>query len=262
MPVDQQIRQPARPGRRPTARQRAEARRAAEAAARARAAHRRRTVMGATVAAALLAVAVLVVVVVQTQRVSSSPDAAVPAGTAAGGAVVEVGSTDSAAVIDVYEDFGCPACGAFEARHADTLAELADDGSLLLRYHPISILDGAFPDDYPTRAMNAAGVVVDAAGPEAYVRFIQELFARQPAEGGPGLTDDELVELAREAGAAGPEVERRIRELVFEHWTRELTDRASREGITGTPTVLLDGEPLDWATLEPAALADAVRAAA
>ncbi|RBY84931.1 thioredoxin domain-containing protein [Blastococcus sp. TF02A-30] len=260
MPVDQQTRQPVRPGRRPTARQRAEAGRAAEAAARARAAQRRRTVTGATVAATLLAVAVLVVVVVQSQRVSSSPDAAVPAHTTADGAVVEVGSADASATLDVYEDFGCPACGAFEARHAGTLAELAADGDVLLRYHPISILDRAFTDDYPTRAMNAAGVVVDAAGPEAYVRFTQELFARQPAEGGPGLTDDELVGLAREAGAAGPAVERGIRELVFEDWTRELTDRASREGVAGTPTVLLDGEPLDWATLDPAALADAVRA--
>ncbi|TFV66928.1 UNVERIFIED_ORG: disulfide bond formation protein DsbA [Bacillus sp. AZ43] len=261
MPADQMT--PPRPGqrRRPSAKERI-ATRKAEEAARARAARRRKTVTTAIVAAVVLAVAVVLTIVVQSQRTGSSPNAAVPTNTTLDGAVIGVGSADAPAVIDVYEDFGCPACGAFEARHAGTLAELAADGDVLLRYHPISILDRAFTDDYPTRAMNAAGVVVDAAGPEAYVRFTQELFARQPAEGGPGLTDDELVELAHEAGASGADVERGIRNLVFEDWTGELTDRASREGITGTPTVLLDGEPFNWPTLEPAALADAVRAAA
>jgi protein-disulfide isomerase len=247
-----------KPTRKPTAKERIAARRAEEAARAAAAARRRRTVTGATVGAVLLAAAMIVAIVVQSQRTATSADAAVPAHTADDGTVIAVGRAD-APVIDVYEDFLCPACARFESMHAGTLAQLAEDGDALVRYHPIAFLDRASTDRYSTRALNAAAAVVDAAGPEAFVRFAGLLYAQQPAEGGPGLSDDRLVELAAAAGAEGPEVERAIRELAFEDWTRTVTDHASKQGVVSTPTVLLDGEPLSPVQLQPGALAAVVR---
>ncbi|MGY1651930.1 DsbA family protein [Geodermatophilus sp. SYSU D01119] len=243
--------------RRSTARQRIAERRAAEAAARAAATRRRRTVVGGVVAAVLVVVAVVVVVVVQTQRTQTSPAAATPAGTTVGGTAVALGPGDAPVTVDVYEDFLCPYCADLEAAAGDTLEELAADGSAQVRYRTIAFLDRASTDDYSTRALNAAAVVLDAAGPEAWLRFHDALFAGQPAEGGPGLDDDRLVELAAQAGAGGPEVERGIRDLRFADWTEQVTDAASRAGVTGTPTVLVDGEPLSADELT----ADGVRAA-
>ncbi|MCF6744710.1 disulfide bond formation protein DsbA [Blastococcus sp. KM273128] len=247
------------PRRRPTARQRIAARRAEEAA-RAVAARRRRSVTTGLAVAALLAVAIALVVVVQSSRTSSA-GAAVPANTVQGGTAIAVGDAGAPVTLDVYEDFQCPACAEFETRSGTTLAELAADGSAQVVHHPMAFLDRASSDRFSTRALNAAGVVVDAAGPEAYARFAGLLYARQPAEGGAGLSDDELIALAAEVGASGPAVERGIRELVYEDWTRTATDRASRDGVNQTPTVLLDGLPLDFRQLQPAALAAAVRAA-
>jgi protein-disulfide isomerase len=116
----------------------------------------------------------------------------------------------------------------------------------------VAILDRYSTDAYSTRALNAAGVVADAAGPEAFLAFHDLLFANQPAEGGVGLSDDELIALA-ESG---------IRSLVCEDWTRQVTDAASQAGLTGTPTVLIDGERLDLRQATPQGLEDAVRAAA
>ncbi|SFE28585.1 DsbA family protein [Blastococcus tunisiensis] len=256
MPVDQVTDQRPAPGRKVPAKQRIAARRAAEAA-RARAAQRRRTLARSAVAAAVLVAVVVLAIVVQSQRTSSAPDAAVPANTVDGGMAVEVGRADAPATLDVYEDFQCPACARFEALSAGTMAALVDDGSARVRYHPM-----AFIDEYSTRALNAAGVVVDAAGPDAFVEFAGLLYDRQPVEGGPGLTDDQLIELAGQVGAAGADVERGIRDLVFEDWTRSLTDQASRDGVNSTPTILLDGQPLAPAQLQPVALAEAVHAAA
>jgi hypothetical protein len=41
------------------------------------------------------------------------------------------------------------------------------------------------------------------------------------------------------AGAVG------LPDRAHEDWTRQVTDAASRAGLAGTPTVLIDGEQLD-----------------
>jgi protein-disulfide isomerase len=244
--------------KRETARRRIAEKRAAEQRARAQERRRRQAVVGGVVAAVVVVVAVVVVIVVQSARTSSSPDAAVPANTVDGGTAFAVGPADAPVTVDVYEDFLCPACRQFEATTGDTLAALAADGTAQVRYHPIAILDRA-STDYSTRALNAAAVVGDAAGTEAFLAFHDALFAEQPAEGGPGLTDERLGELAAEAGASGADVEEAITGLAYEDWTREVTDAASRAGVTGTPTVLVDGAILQDRT--PAGLRAAVEAA-
>ncbi len=243
-----------------TARQRTEARRAAEAAARAQAQRRRRTAIGGVAAAVAVLVALVIVVVVQSQRTDSSADAGAPANTVTDATAVRVGAVDAPVTVTVYEDFLCPACKSFEDASGDTLAALVADGTAAVEYAPVAILDRYSEDEYSTGALNAAGVVADAAGPEAFLAFHDLLFVNQPAEGGAGLSDDELIDLAEQAGAAGERVETGIRDRVFEDWTRQVTDAASRTGLTGTPTVLVDGEVLDLPT--PQGLEAAVRAAA
>ena len=244
------------------ARERIEAKRAAEAAARARAQRRRRTVVGGVVAAVVVLVALVVVIVVQTQRTSTSDAAAAPANTVDGGAAFRVGQADAPVTVDLYEDFLCPTCKAVEDLSGDTLAELVADGTIAIDYRPVAILDRASADAYSTRALNAAAVVADAAGVEAFVEFHGLLFANQPAEGGPGLSDDELIDLAGQAGASGPEVETGIRDLVYEEWTKKVTDEASKEGLQGTPTIRVDGEPLELENATPDGIRAAVAAAA
>jgi protein-disulfide isomerase len=245
---------------RTTVRQRIAARRAAEAAARQKEQRRRRTLFGGVAAAVAVLVALVVAVVIQTQRTAPSAGAGTPANTVADSTAVRIGDPDAPVTVTVYEDFLCPACKSFEDASGDTLAALVAEGTAAVEYAPVAILDRYSDDEYSTRAVNAAGVVTDAAGPEAFLAFHDLLFANQPAEGGAGLSDDELIELAEQAGATGERVESGIRDRVFDDWTRHVTDSASRNGLTGTPTVLVDGEVLDLRT--PQGLEAAVRAAA
>lgn len=147
-------------------------------------------------------------------------------------------------VVDLYEDFQRPACRQFEEAVGDTLDELVDDGSILARYHPIAILNRFSTDDYSTRSANAAAVVADAAGPAAFLEFHRLLFGQQPDEGGPGLSDGELVSTAAAAGASGSDVEKAINGVRFGNWVETVTDQASQDGVTSTPTILVDGEVL------------------
>jgi protein-disulfide isomerase len=242
---------------RAAARRRIAEKRAAEEAARAAAARRRRTIVVAVTAAVLVAVAIVVVIVIQSNRTATSTDAAVPGNTVDGGNVIVVGSTDAPVTVDLYEDFQCPNCKIFEDQTGETLAQLVADGTVQAHYHGMAFLDTSANDDYSTRALNAAAAVVDTAGPDAFEKFHDLLFANQPPETGSGLTDDQLVEYATQAGAEGAEQD--IRDLTYGDWVKTVTDQASKDGVTGTPTVFVDGTKLD--DLSPDGLTAAVDAA-
>jgi protein-disulfide isomerase len=245
--------------RRRTNRERLAARRAAEAAARARAERRRRTVLGGVVAVVVVIVGVVVAIVVQMQRSAPAAGAAAPAHTV-DGTVIAVGSADAPVTVDLYEDFQCPNCKAFEDATGSTLAGLVADGTVQARYHGMAFLDTSANNQYSTRALNAAAVVLATAGPDAFQAFHDLLYAHQPAEGGSGLTDDQLVQYATQAGATGTTVEKDIRDLTYGDWVRQSTDQASKDGVTSTPTVLVDGKKL--ADLSANGLTAAVTAAA
>ncbi|MCZ2830501.1 thioredoxin domain-containing protein [Modestobacter sp. VKM Ac-2986] len=241
------------------ARARIAERRAAEAAALAAAQRRRRTMVGGVVAAAVLVVALVAVVLVQTHRTST--DAAASPPNTVDGYAFAVGPADAPVTVDVYEDFQCPACAQLEQTSGDTLASLVDVGTVQVRYHGMAFLDQASTTDYSTRALNAAAVVAES-GTDAYRAFHDLLFADQPAEGTAGLSDDQLVEHAAQAGAVGAGVESGIRDLRYGDWVAAATEQASKDGVSGTPTVLVDGRQLEGAELTPAGITAAVQAAA
>jgi protein-disulfide isomerase len=200
-------------------------------------------VLGGIVAGVVVLVALVVVIVVQTQRTAPSADAAVPANVV-DGTVIPVGSADAPVKVDLYEDFQCPNCKALEAESGSTLAQLVAAGTVQARYHGMAFLDTSANDQYSTRALNAAAVVLSTAGPDAFQKFHDLLYANQPAEGGSGLTDEQLIEYAGQAGATGSTVQAGIHDLTYGDWVKKATDQASKDGVTGTPTVFVNGTEL------------------
>jgi len=145
--------------------------------------------------------------------------------------------------IQVFVDYMCPFCGQFEATNAEYLRSLVESGAASLEILPISFLDrSSMGTAYSTRAMNAVGCVADQQ-PDSVLRFHELLFENQPPEPSEGLTNDQLVEFAREAGAKSASVESCIREQRFKDWTEAATDRSMGErGVGGTPTVYVNGQ--------------------
>jgi protein-disulfide isomerase len=123
----------------------------------------------------------------------------------------------------------------------------------------MAFLDTSANDKYSTRALDAAAVVVNAAGPDAFQKFHDLLYANQPAEGGSGLTDAQLISYAQQAGASGSAVESGIRDLTYGDWVKEITDQASKDGVNQTPTVKVDGQQLE--DLSPSGVTAAVQSA-
>ncbi|MFC5727871.1 MULTISPECIES: DsbA family protein [Nocardioides] len=158
---------------------------------------------------------------------------------------VAIGPEDAPHTVVIYEDFLCPYCGELEAATREDLASLAADGKVRVEYRPFDLLSASF-GDYPIRATNAFAVVLEKSGPEVAKRLHDLLYEHQPPESDPdSVTDDDLVELAVEAGATETDVRDGIESLAQEAWVEQATAEAKKAGVTGTPTVLLDGQVFD-----------------
>ena len=194
----------------------------------------------------ITAVAVVATILVRTASDNSAAKTAAaakpPANLSDGG--VLAGNTTAKVTIEVYEDFLCPACKQGELANAAQMEQWAKDGTAKVIYRPVSILDRATtPEGYSSRALNAAAVVMDTK-PSAFAAFHKLLFDNQPAEGSAGLTDDQLIEYAVQAGCDKAAVEAPIRDQKFKVWAAAQTDEFSKKGYTGTPTYVVNGTQL------------------
>ena len=208
-------------------------------------AERRRRVRrnGAVVVTALVvAIAVAVAIALSGGEDEPAPRAVVvPAGATADGRIA-VGSADAPVGVTVFFDYLCPFCGRFEAANSAELDRLIAAGQARLDLRPMAFLDpqsnGA---RFSSRAANAVATVADGA-PDQVWAFHRALFAQQPEEGTKGLTDEQLAEIGRDAGVPA-EVVDRFDDGEFAGWVADVTQKAFDSGITGTPTVLVNGHP-------------------
>jgi protein-disulfide isomerase len=172
-----------------------------------------------------------------------TPDA-VPAGTTDDFGVL-VGDDSTPTQVVVYADPQCPVCAQFEAATGDRVNEAIESGDAQVEYRIVSFLDDASTNDYSSRAANALMAVQDTAGPDVFASFFQILYENQTPEGGPGHDDDQLIEYAVEAGADEGEIRPQIEDKIYEQWLVNATEAMSKNGVTGTPTVFVDGERLE-----------------
>lgn len=209
-------------------------------------AERRRKML--VVAGSLVAVvALLGLVFVIQSRLDSTGDAPQVEPTAA---EVEdygivLGEDDAAHTVTIYEDLQCPVCAQLDQAVGAQIDEGLEAGTIQLEYRMVSFLDRASTNEYSSRAMNASMVVLEEAGAETFKKFHDGLLDEQPAEGGAGYTDEELIERAVQAGADEAAVTPGIEGKVFEQWIENATDQSSKDGVTGTPTVEIDGERVE-----------------
>lgn len=203
----------------------------------------------------LLAVVVVAVVVVlvgggigiQAWRANRAPDAGsvTPRPTSApvtitAGQPVSWGSAAAPVTIDLYEDFHCPHCAEFEEQFGQTLTDAQDAGQLTLRIFPMAFIDAG-----SLSAANAFACAAEGGFGEAYYTG---LFANHTL----GWSDAQLTQLAEQVHGSVPDafascVTRRS----HEDWVDSINDAAAAAGVTGTPTMFLDGTQVDVSTLTP-----------
>ena len=233
-------------------------------AARQEAERRRRVLRTGAIVVAALVVAIVAAVAVSLSggddEAAPAGKVVVPAGATADGRIA-VGAAEAPVTVTVFFDYMCPFCGRFEAANSAALDRLVVSGQVRLDLRPMSFLDRQSDGArYSTRAANAVATVADAS-PEQAWPLHRALFDNQPKEGTQGLSDSELADIARGIGVRDEVVER-FDDAEFTGWVADVTQKAFDSGITGTPTVLVDGHAFTGDLYTEGPLTEAVAAAA
>ena len=199
--------------------------------------------------AVVVVVALVVALVVWMNNAATDPGTP-PSGSGINqetGAVV-VGSGSQ--TLDTYIDFMCPICNQFEETYGDEILALVNDGTITLNIHPIAILDRYSQGTaFSTRAANAMYCVAEA-DPDAAVPFRQAMYAKQPEENSTGLTDDEIIAIAKSVGVDS--VDTCITDGTYKKFVASMTEKTpvapGASGI-GTPTFAVNGEVISNSTI-------------
>ncbi|MGU3357774.1 DsbA family protein [Microbacterium sp. M4A5_1d] len=202
------------------------------------------------VSTAVVVVVALIVALVVWMNNSATDPGTPPTGS---GIEQETGAVvvgDGSQTLDTYVDFMCPICGQFETTYGPEILDLVNDGTITLKIHPISILDRASQGtEYSTRSANAMYCVAEA-DPDAAVPFMQALFEQQPAEQSTGLTDEQLLQIASDAGVTG--IESCVTDRTYESYvaakTKETPLQPGSDRV-GTPTIAVNGETISNSTI-------------
>ena len=215
---------------------------------------------------AIVAIVGGVVVADQGKQDRVGTGTAVPAAAAAMGeglvANKDVTLVAGAPTLDIYEDFQCPACAQFERVMGGTIAELAEQGKIKLVYHLKTIIDANTGTTHSLTMGNAALCAADAG---RFQPFHDDVFANLPAQEGQGWTDAQTKGFAEKAGITGAALDSWqtcVDERKYATYVESTEEASAKADITGTPTVVLGGQKLDFDEVpDAAALTAAVEAA-
>ncbi|MFD6389314.1 DsbA family protein [Nocardia sp. NPDC055029] len=210
---------------------------------------RRKLAIQIGVAGVLVALIAAIGISIAVNRSDSDTDSSATAAQlpAVGGSISEngsvvIGNPDAKVKVRVVADLQCPACQQFEAANAAALADAAADGTAVIEYQIISFLDKASTNQYSSRAANASFCVAKS-DTSKYQGWLQTMFEKQPAEGGAGLSNAELVQIAVDAGYTDPAVATCINDKPYNDAINQLTEAAFASGVKGTPSVYVNGQP-------------------
>ncbi|MEU6425204.1 thioredoxin domain-containing protein [Microbispora sp. NPDC046973] len=221
---------------------------------------RKRITMIVTIAVIVVIAAAFTVWSVRQGTAEEASGGAAPVTVEKDGTVVMAKSGVTKPVVDVYEDFQCPACKQFEETSGSTLKNLAAEGKAKVVYHPITIFTQEPTKSNSLRAASAARCVTDG---RQWLAFHDTLYKNQPSETVTGFTVDELIKWGKEAGVTAPDFDNCVRQQRNVAAHQQFSQQTmSAQKLTGTPTIKLDGKDLDTnVAFVPSSLRDAVESA-
>jgi protein-disulfide isomerase len=156
------------------------------------------------------------------------------------------GNPEAKVVVTDYSDFQCPACQQFFTNVETPLkTEYKDRIKFVYKHFPLSIHASAL------KAAQAA----EAAGEQGkFWEYHAKLFERQAqdanANNGDIWTNEELIGYARELGLDTQKFEESLKSEKFRKAVKDSQKEAEDRGFSGTPTILINNEPISNPTYE------------
>lgn len=171
---------------------------------------------------------------------------------------------ESANDVLIYVDYSCPHCAAFEQGSGELLEQAIADGGTTVEIVPLSFMDRASSNAYSSRAAGAVACLADSQPEAAWAGHNALLDPAVQPSGGPGLTNEQIVQLFDEAaGGLNDQTSdcilnerfvsfaQSLNDWVFQNPVPNISDTESR--IQGTPSIFVNGVYYEGGAEDPAA---------
>jgi protein-disulfide isomerase len=193
----------------------------------------------------------------QAWRTNRSPSAAPSSSVSAtpltitDGQPIVLGPSQAPATITLYEDFHCPHCAEFEEQFGPVITQAQQSGTARVELYPM-----AFIDEGSVAAANAMACAAEAGFGQNYYLG---LFANHTLQ----WSDEQLIELAAKVGGSPTAAfQTCVMSKAHAGWVSSIAAVAENNEVTQTPTMFINGEPVDFGKLTPEALHTMIMSAA
>ncbi|WP_262701395.1 MULTISPECIES: DsbA family protein [Streptomyces] len=164
------------------------------------------------------------------------------------GTTVVIGEADAEHTLDVYEDLRCPPCASFDQAVGPTIAKDIKAGKYKVSFHFAAILDKNMGGSGSANALSALGAALDVST-DTFLDYKAALMSSKnhPEESKDSYADDDrLLAVSQEVYALKTNASFReaLREGTYDPWAKKMIADFDASGVSGTPTVKLDGSQL------------------
>ncbi|MEV6244942.1 DsbA family protein [Streptomyces sp. NPDC051742] len=238
---------------------------------------RRQLVVGVSALAVLAAAGGIGYAVVQSNKpshwesVAEASTVKAPKNTSGtNGTTVVVGKESAKKTLELYEDSRCPVCATFEQSVGSTVEKDVEAGKYKIKYVGATFIDDAATGEGSKNALSALGAALDLS-PEAFLKYKAALYSEEfhPEENDDKFAKDSyLLEIANSVPAlkSNAEFKKNVEDGTFDAWAMKMSEAFDASGVTGTPTLKMNGKPVtvagtDNPPMTPAEFTTAVDAA-
>ena len=187
------------------------------------------------IAMVTLVVAVGVIFSVMGNKASNSVSLPSQANSTNGNGIEFNGDLTGVPVVDIWEDFQCPACAQFEALNSTYIESIIKEKRARVIFHPLSFIG---PESI--RAANAAACAADEG---KYIDFHKALYRVQsPLENSGFWSNETLVAIGGKVGITSEKFTKCVTDGQKVELVKANYDSMAKYGVQGTPTVFIDGK--------------------
>ena len=140
-------------------------------------------------------------------------------------------------LIEIYEDFQCPACKRFETISGAYIEDLITTKKAKVAFHMLSFLG---PESQI--AANAAGCAADQG---KFLQFHKLLYANQPPENSGAWNSSYFTTLSLGLGIFSKDYDKCVANNEYKDWVVNVANEGAKRNINSTPTVFINGKEID-----------------
>ncbi|MFF7646495.1 thioredoxin domain-containing protein [Streptomyces canus] len=169
--------------------------------------------------------------------------------TGTNGTTVVIGKSTAKKTLLMYEDPRCPVCAQFEQTVGSTVDKDVEDGKFKLQYVGATFLDGNLGGEGSKNGLSALGAALNVST-DAFLKYKTAMYSTKwhPEESGPDKFKDDsyLIKIAQTV----PELkdnktfQNAVKNGTYDKWALVMSEKFNKDGVTGTPTLKMDGKTL------------------